>query len=311
MRTADGASVHVNIADLIPSLEDDPKQRFLDELALNNKPAEHELGRSEPSEKASCPMSTGQATEDNEMTSNGAATGADGASHVAATAESDNTDSATMHANEKAQTRKASAHARNAKEDEMQRRADYAALARTSYAEYWERLGFRQECAQDTTGFFSCVVGATAHRTGGTTDRSASQHSAECDTVNNTSPQTAPPRTRTPSHPSLPPTRQPKADPPNRRFQLPPTIVERLHKALLNTDFINAHLAQDGSAFWMDSMRRIVQDEIGAEGLSACMGVVRAKDREMVMKSERERDKGEKRVGEVVTVLQPRKKKRT
>lgn len=55
-------------------------------------------------------------------------------------------------------------------------------------------------------------------------------------------------------------------------------------------------------------MKRIVTAEIGVEGLGACTGVIEAKDPEV---GRRLVEKRELTKVESVTVLQPRKKKRT
>ena len=289
-----GNTARVNIADLIPSLEDDPKARFLDELALNDKPEGSTANCiTHPSTSAvsttsanAQPLPTG--SDDNPA--NGAATSA-----------------APMQS--QMNSRKSQMQQREAKEEETQRRANSAALAHTSYEEYWERLGFRQECAQDTTGFFSCVAGrpsgdgkSSSAAGPGATDTGNLEPSSENDTASSNGGSTAQiPRTSNGPHHVRHP------DPAPQKYQLPYTIVERLHKALLNTDFSNRQLAEEGSVYWMDSMQRIVGDQLGAEGLAASTGTVPAKDPTVGLK-EAEKRAAEK--VEAVTVLQPRKKKR-
>lgn len=189
-----------SLALLIPSLPDDPKTRFLDELA-------------------------GEAL-----------------------------DSAPRKGKEQKDPGSPKKRKKEQVEDEEDRKVTHAALAKVPPEEFWERLGFRQECTSgDVTGFFAMDVG-------GDTCQTTTAHS------------------------------------------LPPTLVERLLKSLLNTDFGTRALAADGTKNWLESTRRLVVDEIGEAGWEACTASIEAKG---------DIDTGErKRKEEIVTVLQPRKKKK-
>ena len=209
-----------SLAGLIPSLPDDPKTRFLDEL----------VAEISPSDKS--PTRTKSRHDDKD----------------------------------RPRTRKE----RDAAEDEAERRISHAALGRVSPEEFWERIGFRQECASgDVTGFF---------------------------TLKSTSTSMPEPKSTTGS--------DPHPDPPPSPYDLPHAIVERIHTALLNLDFGTREAALEGSAIWSKSVRAIVSDEIGEDGWEGCTGVVEGKAGvEVGIRPEKRKD-------EVVTVLQPRKKKK-
>jgi len=96
---------------------------------------------------------------------------------------------------------------------------------------------------------------------------------------------------------------EPMGDPKRWGTDLSPAILERLLTALLNVDFGNRDLAVEGSAMWLKSVHAIVRGEVGEEGWKGCIGELEGKVG-MEVKSV------EKRKEEVVTVLQPRKKKK-
>lgn len=164
--------------------------------------------------------------------------------------------------------------ARSAVDEEKLRRQAHASLTLVSQSDFWERMGYRGECALDVTGFFTLQVsGAKSIQRHKHKDDDAGSH------IDSTTAQ---------------------------KGQLPPAIVERIHKALLNTDFANLQLAIEGSLDWMSSTRTLIQGEIGEEASETCFGEVRAKDPAAVAATQAKRE----REVENVTVLQPRKKKR-
>jgi len=127
-------------------------------------------------------------------------------------------------------------------EDEAERRFTHATLEATSVGEYWERMGFRQECISgDVTGFFTLESSPT------TTTTSTPMTSVHT------------------SDPKTPPT------------ALPHAIVDRILSALLNTDFKTFESSLDHSALWENQVKSLVVDEIGEEGYKACVGSVEGK----------------------------------
>lgn len=190
-----------SLATMIPSLPDDPKTRFLEELVADGEPTR----------------------------SNGAPTSPS-----------------------KAKTRKE----RDAADEEAERKRAHAALTKIPAEEFWERIGFRQECASgDVTGFFA--IEATPQ---------------EADSA-----------------------------PTAITSSLPQATVARVLKSLLNTDFKTRALAAAGTEQWLASTKTLVVDEIGEDGWKACVASIAAKDTAPIAKRKEE---------PVVTMLQPRKKKR-
>ncbi|KAI9632774.1 uncharacterized protein MKK02DRAFT_41084 [Dioszegia hungarica] len=160
--------------------------------------------------------------------------------------------------------------------DLVERQQTHAALARITPAEFWERIGFRGECAFDVTGFFSLGVSSPS-----------------------------------PSVPAVPATAtQTSADPAPAPGHLSPAIVTRMQAALMNTDFHDLPNALEGSEAWLVSVAQIVGGETGEEAMVQHVeGVVEAKtaaEVEAISGSGGKRG----RVEEVVTMLQPRKKKK-
>lgn len=114
----------LTLANLIPSFPDDPKSRFLDEITLDDTRHHH--------------------------TSSSAA--------VAAVQ-----DQAISNSPKKRKEHSAKSRHRHQyhEQDEEDRRLAEAALRKVSKEEFWERMGFRQECISgDVTGFFSLSVSA-------------------------------------------------------------------------------------------------------------------------------------------------------
>lgn len=110
------------LANLIPSFPDDPKSRFLDDLVSD--------GAEDPSRRRKLLGPRGEV---------GGSSSSIGS-----------TSSASLSKRVDAHRAKAQA------EDEAERRFTQATLEKVSKEEYWERMGFRQECISgDVTGFFS------------------------------------------------------------------------------------------------------------------------------------------------------------
>jgi regulator of Ty1 transposition protein 109 len=202
--TSTTTSARPSLASLIPSLPDDPKARFLDDLVSEGAedPRRHLLLKAKPDQT----------------------TGSGSSSSI-------QTDSSP---GKKIQKNRAKA------DNEAERRFTQATLERVSVPEYWERMGFRQECISgDVTGFF---------------------------TLESSPPVTS---TSAPMTGSIDPKTPPTA--------LPYTIVDRILSALLNTDFKSFETSLDHSALWERSVRSLVVDEIGEEGYKACIGSVEGK----------------------------------
>lgn len=227
-----------SLAALIPGLPDDPKTRFLDELAgdaLDASPYTH---------KTDAPGST--------------------------------TGDAPPSPKRRRKEREAAA-------DEQDRKRTHAALAKVPAEEFWERLGFRQECSSgDVTGFF-CIEVEPVVATGAAAAAAEGDEEKDKATVEAVTMTTAEP----PAH-----------DAPT----VPQHLVERILKSLLNTDFGTSSMAADGTRAWLDSTRRLVVDEVGEPGWEKSVTAIDAKG---------DQAGGErKRKDEVVTVLQVRKKKK-
>jgi regulator of Ty1 transposition protein 109 len=210
---------------------------------------------------------------------------------------------------------------REAAEGEAERKHASAALSKVSKEEFWERMGFRQECASgDVTGFFTAEVVAPTRHT-------AHSHS------HLSSPDTHPGERSTDDPGTVTVTGTGTVDPsPTPDHALPHEIVDRLLTALLNTDFANLSFAVDGSAAWARSAKEVVSDEIGLQGWGGCVGTVVAKEGLEAGagtgtgtgtgtgngvgigigngNGNGNENGAEKRKEETVTMLQPRKKKK-
>jgi regulator of Ty1 transposition protein 109 len=150
-------------------------------------------------------------------------------------------------------------------------------------------MGFRQECISgDVTGFFTLASTSTSSMAGpGPTTADSTGLAA-------------------PKSSSMPitPTTSGSLDPKATRTALPPSIVERVAAALINTDFKNFNSAIEHTAIWAKSVKALVVDEIGQEGYQSCLATVEASG-----------DAGPpmvraKREEAPVTMLQVRKKKK-
>jgi regulator of Ty1 transposition protein 109 len=192
---------------LIPSLPDDPKARFLDDLVSD--------GSQDPQRRHNLLKPT---------TDSGGSS-----SSIPSSSPGKKKDKDPLKNRVKA-------------EDEAERRFTHATLEATSVGEYWERMGFRQECISgDVTGFFTLE---SSPSTTTTSTPMASVHTSD---------------------PKTPPT------------ALPHAIVDRILSALLNTDFKTYESSLDHSALWENQVKSLVVDEIGEEGYKACVGIVEGK----------------------------------
>lgn len=257
-----------SLATLIPSLPDDPKTRFLEELvddALDKEP--YTVRERRRSSQAS------------------AAKAEPAGSDAAGPDAKDKSEGAPKDAQKEKERAKLSRKERESEAEEEERRKAYAALEKVPEDEFWERMGFRQECASgDVTGFFHVAV--VPDPEGG--DATAAAAAAEAAAL------------------SQPPVRRESTDsgkPPSAKdaHTLPAALVERILTAMLNTDFGTRALAASGTAFWNQSTRALVVDAIGESGWEACAGSVGAKHGV---------ERVQKRKEETVTMLQPRKKKK-
>ncbi|EKC99499.1 hypothetical protein A1Q2_06231 [Trichosporon asahii var. asahii CBS 8904] len=255
-----------SLATLIPSLPDDPKTRFLEELvddALDKEPyAVRERRRS----------SQAKQPEDSKD-ENGEKSDANGEPKD----------------DKEKERAKLSRKERETEAEEEERRKAYAALENVPTDEFWERMGFRQECASgDVTGFFHVLV--VPDPEGG--DASSFVAAAEAQQLAAESKPDSKPES---SDSSKPPASGKDA------HTLPPALVERILTSMLNTDFGNRQLASSGTSFWTQATKSLVVDAIGEKGWDACFGSIAAKQG-----VQRE----QKRKEETVTMLQPRKKKK-
>lgn len=214
-----------SLATLVPSLPDDPKTRFLDELVGEAVDA--------------VPIALTKTGKDKEPS----------------------------------ESRKRSRKEKDAAEEEEDRARAHAALAKIPPAEFWERLGFRQECVSgDVTGFFSATLSP-----------SEAAQVEEKDAKE---------------------TKDEEKDAASAKRTLSQALVERLLKSMLNTDFATRALAAEGTANWLASARSIVTDELGEEGWAASTATIAAKTGVDAPAAP------PKRKEETVTMLQPRKKKK-
>ncbi|KAL1411835.1 hypothetical protein Q8F55_002803 [Vanrija albida] len=218
-----------SVATLVPSLPDDPKTRFLDELVAEAIDA--------------VPIALTKPGKDK-----------DGS-----------------------EQRKRTAKEKDAAAEEEDRERAHAALAKIPPEEFWERLGFRQECVSgDVTGFFSATLDPSE---GGAGEAAKAKEAKEKETKDGEKPD-------------------------GTKRTLSQALVERLLKSMLNTDFATRALAAEGTAHWLASARSIVVDELGEEGWAASTATIAAKAGVDAPAAP------PKRKEETVTMLQPRKKKK-
>lgn len=265
-----------SLADWIPSLPDDPKARFLDDLVSD--------GAEDPTRRRNMLKPKDPSNP--------------GSSSSSIQTQSGTGPSSTSQ-------KKDGHRARVQAEDEAERRFTSSTLERVSKEEYWERMGFRQECISgDVTGFFS--LESTIPKPG-----LEAPYSLAPPTVSPV-PTTI---TSVSSSSALGPSSSGSGsgsgilDPKATRTSLPPSIVERVTAALVNTDFKTYELAIEHTAIWVKSVKALIIDEIGEEGWRGCNGTVEAKAGTGAAAVAGEGNKA-KRQEAPVTILQVRKKKK-
>lgn len=252
-----------SLATLIPSLPDDPKTRFLEELvdSAQGPGADASRSKKEGKEGEGAPLSPKKTRSRKEL---------------------------------------------EAEEDEADRRRAHAALAKVPLSEFWERMGFRQECASgDVTGFFS--IAAAPHQAGvasangataGSNGKTVGEREEGVDAGRDADDASVAATERTERSDT-----RDRFEPPRPPHGLSKALVERILTSLLNTDFGNRALAYEGSAGWLASTRALVVDEVGEEGWAGSTATIAAKAAAAAAAPV-------KRKEEAVTMLQPRKKKR-
>lgn len=280
-----GSGTRVSLATLIPSLPDDPKTRFLEELV-----SEH------PRPPNTCTSST------TTITSSTITEKKQGGQEESKSEPEPGSESGSGSGNGldkrqgggkegKNKTRKG----REAEEDAAQRTFAENILHAVGIAEFWERMGFRQECASgDVTGFFTLESGSALRM--GLERKHASGESSPATTTTATAK--------------------------NVLALLPQAITERLLTALTNLDFANPTLAVEGSTIWLEQTHSIVAGEVGEAGWEVCVARIEAKAGQagqggqvgqagaVIVTGAERIGEGVRKKEEVVTMLQPRKKKK-
>ncbi len=127
-------------------------------------------------------------------------------------------------------------------------------LEKVSYDEFWERMGFRQECASgDVTGFFGMGVLRGASFLPEASDKQEVGGEQLQDQVDEFQDNLA--SWRAAGGPSHQP--QPKS------FSVPPPVFARVMAALMNHDFGSRLLALNASEQFLTSIENIVDTELG------------------------------------------------
>jgi regulator of Ty1 transposition protein 109 len=212
----------LNLATMIPSLPDDPISRFLDEIVNDDNDSSDTLTK--PNTIPIPPHIRSQHPKpDNSLDSNSESQiGKPPLTHLPPSPAKSRQNDVEVDAEVRV------------------RKTSQAILAGVNIGEFWERMGFRQECCSgDVTGFFEVSYLAQ------TPSRRRDEHQAEALSLMET--------------------------------EVPTSIVDRLHTALSNCDFQTLDLAMEGSGIWLRSVRAILEDEIGREGYEGCIGVVEVK----------------------------------
>ena len=295
-----GTDRNVGLAWSIPALPDDPKTRFMDELVLDQM-SQVGRGSSKRAVKvADVSVSQGSSGVDGPGISGNVLNDDDQASDsddepAITTIVSSSSNGLSAESSTPAPVKRTSD--KRIKEKQRQgeeRRKAENALNKVSPEEFWERMGFRQECASgDVTGFFhlDMIDSGPAAPSASTPRESAMSQRPASETSSSMKPTT----------PQVADTPAAGTDPVKDSHALRPAIVERIHKSLLNCDFANIHYAVEGTAIWQRSTKAIITGETGNEGWEACSGVVVPKEGVEAAVNERR---------EEVTMLQPRKKQK-
>ncbi|WVQ65004.1 uncharacterized protein L199_003174 [Kwoniella botswanensis] len=286
----------VSLATLIPSLPDDPKTRFLEELVTdsfqqNPNPLKQRHQQQKQGESSSGSASMKKSKKEIEL-----------------------------------------------EEELNQRQSSHIALSKIDKKEFWERIGFRQECAGDVTGFFTLEMSGK-NKINGDIESEISKITGETGgEKNEQSSMVIPPLPSTTeivdSITSLDPesekasldqtkgipissnsilTSVPASQSTDRPDTIPKEpllrieIINRLLTALTNLDFANTTLAIEGSEIWLKQVKSIVKGEIGEGSSEGCFGVIPRKvdlpeSGAGLVRKERQEEK--------VTMLMPRKKKK-
>ncbi|OXM75716.1 hypothetical protein C364_06743 [Cryptococcus neoformans Bt63] len=264
-----GFGTKVSLATLIPSLPDDPKTRFLQELV---------------SEHPRPPISS--TTAENKQV--GKEVSNDRSESGPGPGSGSGSERGEREGRKEGKTRKS----HEAEEDAAQRKFAENVLHSVGIAEFWERMGFRQECASgDVTGFFTLESVTVVE----------SKRESEKSSPDTTTP-TAPAATISIAKNAL----------------LSQAITERLLTALTNLDFASPSLAVEGSTIWHEQTRSIVVGEVGEVGWEVCVGRIEAKAGQVghvgqsgqAEQADTGVGAGVRKREEVVTMLQPRKKKK-
>lgn len=258
----------------IPALPDDPKTRFLDELVHDHLPRQ-----AEDKSKRTTEVRKQDDDEKVDTEQGGSSEGGQGVALLDANVTEALDDVTPAHRSDKPRT---TTRDRAQERKETDRRRAQTALSRVSVDEFWERMGFRQECSSgDVTGFFHLSLESPSTQGNVDHHRDSEPPSHLNETVSSSA---------TPLPPST---------------ALPIAIVDRIHQSLLNCDFGNKGDAIDGTRIWTKSTQAIVRDEIGERGWEAVTGVVVGKAGVTVDLTAVKRKQEA-----TVTMLKPRKKAR-
>ncbi|WWC88044.1 uncharacterized protein L201_002947 [Kwoniella dendrophila CBS 6074] len=314
-----------SLATLIPSLPDDPKTRFLEELVTDGyQKNPHSTHRTDNSGK-----------------------------------ESDTTSTRT-NPNEPSIVKKTKKE-KELEEELNDRKQSHLALSinKVNKIEFWERIGFRQECGGDVTGFFtlektqnmpvkpkakvaqlkdqSPAIAPEAGLESAVQNKTTSTTASDVvDTITSLDPESAsipilaqdidkekevkevdiPKTSESPeisksqiskSHKSATTLKDPS--------MIRTEIINRLLVALTNIDFENLDLSIEGTEIWLKQTKSIMIGEIGLKNYEQnCLSIIPKKDNLPQVDFNEKGVKGvevrKERQEEVVTMLQPRKKKK-
>ncbi|KAE8540640.1 hypothetical protein D1P53_003004 [Cryptococcus gattii VGV] len=271
----------VSLATLIPSLPDDPKTRFLEELV-----SEHPRPPNASTSSTTTTTTTSSTTTEKKQGGQEESKSEPEPGSESGSGNGNGPDKRQGGGKEGKKTRRE----REAEEDAAQRTFAENILHAVGIAEFWERMGFRQECASgDVTGFFTLEAESVLGM--GLEGKHASGESSPAITTTTATAK-------------------------NALALLPQAITERLLTALTNLDFANPALAVEGSTIWLEQTHSIVAGEVGEAGWEVCVARIEAKAgqagqaRSVTVAGAERIGEGVRKREEVVTMLQPRKKKK-
>ncbi|WRT65798.1 uncharacterized protein IL334_002747 [Kwoniella shivajii] len=291
------SSLPESLATLIPSLPDDPKTRFLEELVTDSLQSQNPLLNhgSKKSSEANGPK------------------GGDG-------------------------VMKQSKKERETQEELSERKAAHLALSKIHPKEFWERIGFRQECGQEVTGFFTLKVSRSPpnskkdlvqgsdqvqaqEKVGGSVTSEVFKDSINTEQISSLDPESQVSSSNGSNELATLPTPSTSLsvvissldDPMNpatasKTKLLRQEILDRLLTALTNVDFATLALAIEGTEIWLKQAESIVKGEIGQSGWETCLGTIHREEGLHVAPTTSGARK--EREAEKVTMLMPRKKKK-